>query len=205
MHDQIFRTIKKQLTVFVEIDALCTPLRDEIQNIPNFPTLKRLFFFQITADRNISFLQSVVYISMHASATRQHWVKRQMLQLKLPLIPLTTLCHVLLHPMFKRQPSNMTRWLTLGEASSVGIPFESMRTHALELARQVSAEGSMSTRLVGRALVNVCNQMVGQRSVNEFTDYANLQGQKENLEKIDFIGHSSYGHRKWQSLCMFLL
>lgn len=45
--------------------------------------------------------------------------------------------------------------MLFGEASSVGIPFEAMRTHALELARQVSAEGSVSTRLVGRALVNV--------------------------------------------------
>lgn len=43
----------------------------------------------------------------------------------------------------------------LGEATSVGIPFEAMRTHTLELARQVSAKGSVSTRLVGRALVNV--------------------------------------------------
>lgn len=80
----------------------------------------------------------------------------------------------------------MTQWLTLGEATSVGIPFEAMRTHTLELARQVSAKGSVSTRLVGRALVNVCNQMVGQRSVNEFTDYANSRGSKRKFREDQF-------------------
>lgn len=41
------------------------------------------------------------------------------------------------------------------KASSVGIPLEAVWAHTLELPRQVSAEGSVSTGLVGRALVNV--------------------------------------------------